>query len=468
MLRLACGTDDDSVTWNYPAGGSGGFGIALQVDDPASWLLPAFLLCLLLSGFFSSAESAFISVPRLRVHYLRDSGVRGAQQLARALDRPERLLATVLLGNNLVNIAGATIGTILCIAWFGLPWGPVIATVSVTSLVLVFGELLPKTLAVHHAEAVAMSYGYPIRFFELLLFPFVMLLDRVGLGFRRLVTDAESRRILVSAGELRSAIDVGESEGVVGEDQAEMLHKVLEFASTPVSKVMVPRTEIAWVMEGTTLADFLSIYADRPYSRFPVYRETTDNVIGILSIKDVLMKLTTACSPDQVLVEEVMRTAFFIPESQPLGRLLGEMRDVGHHVALVVDEYGGVAGMVTLGLLTEEVVGDIKDELGNEDEDFVITGANTYQLDGGYRVEDANEELELGLPPGDYDTVAGFVLSYLGRIPREGEQLRYGDLKLVVAEMRGLKIEKVVVTKDGPVAAPAQDVRSDNDAASSS
>lgn len=432
------------------------------MDDPASWLIPAFLLCLLLSGFFSSAESAFISVPRLRVHYLRESGVRGAQRLATVLDRPERLLATVLLGNNLVNIAGASIGTMLCVGWFGLPWGPVIATVGVTSLVLVFGELLPKTLAVHHAEAVAISYVYPIRFVEIVLYPFVMLLDRIGFGFRRLVTDVESKKMLVSAGELRSAIDVGESEGVVEEDQAEMLHKVLEFTNTPVSKVMVPRTEIAWVAEGTTVADFLTIYADKPYSRFPVFRDTTDNVIGILSIKDVLMKLTSSCPPDQVVVDEVMRRPFFVPESQPLGRLLGEMRDVGHHVALVVDEYGGVAGMVTLGLLTEEVVGDIRDELGNEDEDFVMTAANTYQLDGGYRVEEANEDLELGLPAGDYETVAGFVLSYLGHIPREGEQLKYGDLKLVIAEMRGVKIEKVVVTKDAPVTAPAHDAGTDS------
>ena len=437
------------------------------MDEPDSWLLTLFILCVLLSGFFSSAESAFISIPRLRVRYLRESGIRGAQQLERVLDRPERLLATVLLGNNLVNIAAATIGTILSVAAFGLPWGPVIATVGVTSIVLVFGELLPKTVAVHFPERLAMSYIYPIRFFELALFPFVMLLDRIGIGFRRLVTDAEGRKMLVSAGELRSAIDVGESEGVVAEDQAEMLHKVLEFTNTPVSKVMVPRTEIAWVIEGTKLSDFLSIYADKPYSRFPVYRETTDNVIGVLSAKDVLMKLTTSCAAEGVVVDELIRPAFFVPESQPLGRLLTEMRDEGHHVALVVDEYGGVEGMVTLGLLTEEVVGDIKDELGNEDEDFIMTGANTYEIDGGYRVEDANEELELGLPVGDYETVAGFVLSYLGRIPREGEQLRYGPLKLVVAEMRGIKIEKVVVTKDSPVAAPRSGTGTDRDAATS-
>ncbi len=428
------------------------------MDEPASWLLPAFFLCVLLAAFFSSAETAFISLSRLRVHYLRENGGRTGQQLARVLDRTERFLAMVLLGNTLVNIAGATIGSVFCVAVFGLPWGPVIATASVTAIVLVFGEMLPKTVAVHFPERLATSYIVPIRFFEAALLPFVVLLDKIGIGFRRLVSDVEVRKILVSTGEIRTAIDVGESEGVVEEDQAEMLHKVLELTNTPVSKVMVPRTEIAWVVEGTAISDFLSIYADKPYSRFPVYRENTDNVVGILSAKDVLMKLTSSCTPAEVKVDELIRPAFFVPEGQPLGRLLTEMRDEGHHVALVVDEYGGIEGMVTLGLLTEEVVGDIKDELRDDDEEFVVTGANTYELDGGYRVDDANEELELGLPVGDYETVAGFVLSYLGHVPHEGEQLRYGDLKLVVAEMRGIKIEKVVVTKDGPVASTQSDV----------
>ncbi len=182
------------------------------MDEPSSWLLPAFFLCLVLSAFFSSAESAFVSVPRLRVHYLKGNGGRTAGKLADILDHPERFLATVLLGNNLVNIAAATIGTILCVGVFGLPWGPVIATVGVTGIVLVFGELLPKTIAVHYAERMALNYVHLVRVFQVALYPFVMLLDRIGLSFRRLVTDAEEKQLLVSAGELRSAIDVGESE----------------------------------------------------------------------------------------------------------------------------------------------------------------------------------------------------------------------------------------------------------------
>ena len=438
------------------------------MQGASMWLVPAFFVCVVLSGFFSSAESAFISVSRLRVHYLRESGVRGGPQLARVLERPERFLATVLLGNNLVNIAAATIGSTVFVAVFGLPWGPVIATGVVTAIVLMFGEMLPKTLAVHFAERVALTYIYPVRFVELALLPFVVLLDHIGHGFRSLISGAQGRKMLVSTGELSSAIDVGESAGIVEEDQAEMLHKVLEFTKTAVSKVMVPRTEIAWVVEGTTLAEFLNIYADKPYSRFPVYRENTDNVVGIVSAKDVLMKLTSTCAISEVLVDDVIRPAFFVPENQHLDTLLAEMRDEGHHVALVVDEYGGVEGMVTLGLLTEEVVGDVKDELRDEDEDFVITAADTYEVDGRYRIEDANDELSLGLPEGNYETIAGFVLSYLGRIPRQGEQLKYRNLKLAIAEMRGIKIEKVVITKDATsAAAPRNDSGTNRNAATS-
>jgi len=419
------------------------------MDDTDSWLLLAFLACLVLSAFFSSAEAAFISLPKLRIRYLVESGVKGAKQLAKAAERPERFLATVLLGNNLVNVAAATLGTIIAVATFGLPWGPVIATTGVTTLILVFGEVIPKTIAVHHAQRLSLAYISPVRVIQWCLYPFILALDRIGLGFTKMVAVPEEARILVSEGEIRSVINVGESEGVVEQDEAEMLHKVFEFTDRPVSKVMIPRTEIAWVEQETKLSDFLDIYAQKPYSRFPVYKDNTDNVVGILFAKDVLMKLTDNCATEEIVVDDLIRPAHFVPESKHLGKLLTEMRNGGHHMAIVVDEFGGVAGMVTLGQLTEEVVGDIKDELSSEDEDFVVTGENTFQLDGGFRVEEANEELELELPTGNYETVAGFILSYLGRIPKQGEQLKYRNLKFVITEMRGVKIEKVMVTREG-------------------
>lgn len=418
------------------------------MDDADSWLLLAFLLCLALSAFFSSAEAAFISLSKLRIRYLVESGVKGARQLAKAADRPERFLATVLLGNNLVNVAAATLGTIMAVAVFGLPWGPIIATVGVTALILVFGEVIPKTLAVHRAQRLSLLYINLVRIIEWCFYPFVLALDRIGLGFIKMVAETEEDRKLVSEGEIRSVISAGEDEGVVEEDEAEMLHKVFEFTDRPVSKIMIPRTEIAWVEQGTKLSDFLAIYAQTPYSRFPVYKDNTDNVVGILFAKDVLMKLTDNCASEEIVIDDLIRPAHFVPESKHLGELLTEIRDGGYHVVIVVDEFGGIAGMVTLGQLTEEIVGDIRHELIKEDRDFVVTGDNVFQLDGGFRVEEANDELGLELPLGDYETVAGFILSCLGRIPRQGEQLKYRNLKFVITEMRGVKIEKVMVTRE--------------------
>ena len=422
------------------------------MDAADSWLLPAFLVCLALSAFFSSAESAFIALPKLRIRYLVESGVKGAERLAKLAEKPEKVLATVLLGNNLVNIAAATLGTIMAVAIFGLPWGPVIATVGVTLLILVFGEVIPKTFAVHHAQRLSLTYAKSLKIIELCFYPFILILERIGLSLTRIVAAPEEEKKLISEGEILSAISAGESEGVVEQDEAEMLHKVFEFTDRPVSKIMVPRTEITWVEQGTNLNDFMNLYTQGRYSRFPVYKDNTDNVVGMLHAKDVLMKLTDGAHSRDNVIDDLMRPAYFVPEGKRLGELLAEMRDGGHHAAIVVDEFGGIAGMVTLGQLTEEIVGDIRDELTGKGRDFVVTGDSTFQLDGGFRIEEANEELELDLPGGDYETVAGFILSHLGRIPNQGEQFKYQNLKFVITEMRGMKISKVIVTREKSVA----------------
>lgn len=425
------------------------------MDDGDSWLLLAFLICLAFSAFFSSAEAAFISLPKLRIRYLVDNGVKGARQLAKAADKPERFLATVLLGNNLVNVAAATLGTIMAVVAFGVVWGPIIATVGVTTLILLFGEVIPKNIAVRHAQRLALAFVNPLRIIEGCFYPFVLALGRIGLGFSRMLAESAEDRELVSEGEIRSAISAGEDEGVVEEDEAKMLHKVFEFTDSPVSKVMIPRTEVTWVEQRTKLSDFLAIYAETPYSRFPVYKDNTDNVVGILFAKDVLRQLTSNSTSVEMTIDDLVRSAHFVPESKHMGELLTEMRDGGYHIVIVVDEFGGMAGMVTLRQLTEEIVGDIRHELTEEDRDFVVAGENAFELDGGFHVEEANEELGLGLPTGDYETVAGFILKHLGKIPRQSEQLKYRNLKFVITEMRGMKIEKVMVTREVVDAAPA-------------
>ncbi len=423
------------------------------MDDPYSWLILAFIVCLICAAFFSSAETAFLSLSKLRIRFLQEESFKGAKQLANAAERPGRYLATVLLGNNLANVAAATLGSVIAVAFLGLPWGPIVATVGVTILILVFGEVIPKTISIHYAQRLSLYYITPITILQWCLYPFIWILERIGLGFKKIVS--VNVDTLVTEGEIRSAINIGEVEGVVGEGEAKMLHKIFEFTDRQVGKVMIPRTEIAWVEQGTRVNDFLAAYAQEiPYSRFPVYEDNTDNVVGILSVKDVLLQFTVGSTDNELIVDDLLRPAYFVPESKRLGELLTEMRDSGNQMVIVVDEFGGVAGMVTLSLLTEEIVGDIRHELTGGEEDFIATGDNTYQIDGGFRVEDANEELQLGLPLGDYETVAGFILNHLGRIPKQGEQFKYRILKFVVTEIRGVKIEKVMVTKEKD-AAPA-------------
>jgi len=370
------------------------------------------------------------------------------------MEQPEKFLATVLLGINFFETAVATLGTIIAVSLIqNENWAVAIATIVITIVTLVFAELVPKSLAVRYGERIALRYVKPLEVISTLLYPLVYILNRIGIRFTKLVGESEIPKPTISEEEFHTAISIGEAEGVMEGNEAEMLHKVFEFTDRPVSKIMAPRTEITWVEQGTNISDFLNLYTQGPYSRFPVYKDNTDNVVGILHAKDVLMKLTDESADKDSAIDDLVRPAYFVPEGKRLGELLAEMRDGGHHAAIVVDEFGGIAGMVTLGQLTEEIVGDIQDELMDDEKDFIVTGDSTFQLDGGFRIEEANEELKLNLPSGDYETVAGFILNHLGRIPKQGEQFKYQNLKFVITEMRGMKIAKVIVTREKDVAA---------------
>lgn len=424
------------------------------MEDINSLYLIIFVICLGLSAFFSSAETAFVSVPRLKAKHLVSVGRKGAERLERLVEQPSRFLAVILLGNNLVNVAAAALGTVMAVTAVGPAWGALVATIVVTTLILIFGEVIPKTFAAHHAEGVALAYTGSIELLIWILYPFVWALNHIGLGFTRMVTETEEDKKLVTEEEIRTAITVGEAEGVWEEDEAEMLQSAFEFADRPVREVMQPRTEVTWLEQGTTLAAFLDIYRQSPYSWFPVYKGTPDSVVGVLSIKDVLMAQASDSLDMESPVDELVRPVYFVPETKLLGELLAEMRGNNYRMVVVIDEYGGVAGIATLEHLTAEIMGSIGDELAGKEEDFVTIDANTFEVDGGLRIEEANEELGLDLPTGDYETIAGFILSHLGRIPKQGEQLRYKDLKLAILEMRERKIERILVTKEKD-AAPA-------------
>jgi putative hemolysin len=243
-------------------------------------------------------------------------------------------------------------------------------------------------------------------------------------------------------------ISVGHKEGTVETGEAEMLHNVFDFGNRPVREVMVPRPEVISIEQGSTIADFLTLYAESPLSRFTVYQENMDNVAGILSVKDVLMALAKGTVDNQSTIDDLVRPAYFAPETKPISELFAEMRDKNYRMTVAVDEYGGTAGIVSLSRLVEEIVGPVGDELAAAEKDYEIINEYTFQIDGGMRIEEVNEEMNLELPEGDYETVAGFILHLLGHIPRQSEQLRYKDLKLVITKMRGVKIEEILLTKE--------------------
>jgi len=408
-------------------------------------------ICLLLSAFFSSSETAFVSLQRIRLEHMVNTKVRGAGRVARMIERPEKLLSTILLGNNFVNVAAAALATVLAISIWG-EQGIIIATIGVTILLLIFGETTPKTIATQHAERLSLIFARPIEALSWLLTPFVIALSWIASGFSKLVGGTPVPRSLASEEEIRTMISLGHKEGTVEEDEAEMLHKVFDFGNRPVREAIVPRTEVVWVEKGIKLADFLNIYAQSPLSRFPVYEDNMDNVVGILSVKDVLMAVAKGAINNESTIDDLIRPAYFTPETKRISELFAEMRDKNYRMAVVVDEYGGTAGVVSLSRLVEEIVGPVGDEFAEAEKEYETINEYTFQIDGGMRIEEANEELGLELPEGEYETVAGFVLDLLGDIPKPGQKLKYKDLKLVITEMRGVKIEKILLTKESHAA----------------
>jgi len=411
--------------------------------------LALFFVFLLLSAFFSSSETAFISLQRIRLEHMVNTKVKGAKRVARMIRQPGKLLSTILFGNNLVNTAATALATFLAVKYWPAH-GVLIATIAVTVILLIFAETTPKTIAAHRAEKLSLAFARPLEVISWVFTPFVIVLSWIASRFSKLAGGTPVPRSLVSAEEIRTMISVGRKEGTVEDAEAKLLHNVFDFGDRPVREVMVPRPEVISIEQGSKIADFLSIYAESPLSRFPVYQENMDNVVGILSVKDALMALAKSTINNQSTIDELVRPAYFTPETKPISELFTEMRDKNYRMTVIVDEYGGTAGIVSLSRLVEEIVGEVGDELAAVEKDYEIIDEYTFQIDGGMRIEEINEEMRLELPEGDYETVAGFILHLLGHIPRQGEQLRYKTLKLVITKMRGLKIEEILLTKEKP------------------
>src|SRR4030043_1895444 len=286
-----------------------------------SLFLILFLISLIAAAFFCSAETAFIGMQRLRLKHLVRTNHPRAAIVARILDKPEKFLATVLLCINFFETAVATLGTVMAVSLWKENLGVAIATIVITILTLIFAELIPKSLAARYGEKIALVYARPIEIISTVLYPFVYVLNHIGIRFTRMAADGSEPKPTISEAEFRTAITVGEAEGVWEEEEAEMLHNAFEFADRPVSGGMQPRTEVTWLKQGTSIAAFLDIYRQFPFSRFPVYKGTTDNVVGVLSIKDVLMSQANKSLIPDSPIDELVRRVHFVPEPTRRGEL---------------------------------------------------------------------------------------------------------------------------------------------------
>ena len=407
-----------------------------------------FILCLFASGFFSSAEIAFMSLQRIRLEHMLATEVAGASRVARLVSKPAKLLSSILFGNNLANTLATAVATVLAVSFLGERQGLLVATVVVTIILLVFGDTTPKTVAAQNGERLSLALARPLEIISWLFTPVVLGLSWISSKLSRLLGGIPVPRSLATEEEIRTMISIGQRDGTVEEDKAKMLANVFEFTHRPAGEIMVPRSEVVWVEKGTKLADFLTLYIENPLSRFPVYENNRDNVIGIISIKDVLMALAKGTASSQSLIDNLVRPPYFAPETKHINELFAEMQAKNYHLAVIVDEYGGTVGVVSLSQLLEKIVGPLRDELEGIEKDYEVISENTYQIDGSMRITEANQEMGLELPEGDYETVAGFILSRLGHIPKPNEHLKYKNLKIAVTEMRGLKIEKVLVSKE--------------------
>ena len=401
------------------------------------------LVALGFSAFFSASEAAFLSVQRSKLAALVQRRAKGADRVARIAGRPEKLFPTVLTGNNLVNVAAAALGTALATSYLSPNWAVVASIGGVTVLLLVFGEILPKTVAAKNAEGLAMVLVRPLQVAAVLFFPAVWLLERLSHITARFF--GASGATTVTEEEIRSLIDVAETEGVVEKSEAEMLEKVFHFGDRQVGEVMTPRTDIVWVEKNSTLQDFLGIYARETHTRFPVFEGDQENVVGLLSVKDLLEEMAQGTVQLDDSVTKVLRPVHLVPETKLVAQLFDELREKGQQMAIAIDQHGGVAGLVTLKRLLEVIVGPVGEEGEPVEEDFVAMGQDCYEVNASISIEEANDKLGMDLPEGGYQTLAGFILKQLGRIPHEGDHFHYNDMRLEVKEMQRVKVARVEV-----------------------
>lgn len=434
---------DDSSSWRSLVLGDT---FAIHALSGRDWaLIVILLLSLLLAAVSAAAETALTSVNRIRIRNLAEEGDTRAKRILRLLEQPQNVLSTILVMSNVAVIVASSVATLLALDIFSTA-GEVIETVLLSLIVLIFCEITPKTAAVQSPERWARALVGPVEALSRLLRPLIRLLTYVTSGIVRLFGGQTVRHSpFVTEEELRLLVEVGEEEGVLEEEEREMIHNVFELADTSVREVMVPRIDMVTVEADASVDEAMRLIVQGGQSRIPVYDGSIDNIIGVLYAKDLLRSVAAHQHPASV--RELVREAYFVPESKRLDDLLRELQQQRVHMAIVVDEYGAVAGLVTIEDLVEEIIGDIQDEYDKEELLVEKISADEYLVDAKISLDELNEVLDTNLTSEEYETLGGFVYAQLDKIPTVGDVVRYDGFTFTILGTKGRRVTKVKVVR---------------------
>ena len=411
--------------------------------------LIAIIILLCLSAFFSSSETALTTVNQIRMRTLADNGDKRAARVLHVTGNPGKMLSAILIGNNIVNLSASSISTSLAIHLFGNT-GAGIATCILTFLILIFGEVTPKTMATIKADSMSLTVAAPIGLLMKILTPVIFIINKLSLGLMFLlhvnIKDAQKK---MTEEELRTIVDVSQENGVIEHEERDMIHNLFDFGDAEAKEIMVPRIDMTFVQADATYQEVLDIFRQDMFTRLPVYEDSTDNVIGIINMKDFLLQNDTP----EFSVRNLLREPYFTYEHKNTADLFLEMRKSSISLAIVLDEYGVTAGLITLEDLLEEIVGEIRDEYDADEEDDItrISDREFYVL-GSANLNDVSEALSLHFTSDDYDTIGGYCLGLLDHLPEKNEIiLTDNNILLRIDRMEKNRIERIYIRLPEPL-----------------
>ena len=395
------------------------------------------LLLIMFSAFFSSAETAFSRITRAKLRALEEDGVKHAKTLSKIFEDYDRMITTILIGNNIVNLSASALTTVFTMRI----WGNVyisIGTGILTLIVLVFGEIVPKTAARHNSEKMALSFCVPIRFLMTVLFPLVFVIDILAGAVLKIFGLKRERDEVITESELRSYVDVSHEDGVIESDERKIINNIFDFSDSVAKDIMIPRIDIMSIPEEATYKEVMKVFRETMYTRLPVYKDDNDNIIGFINVKD-LIRLKDVGS---FAVSKFLREGYYTYEYKKTNDLMIEMRSKSQNLAFVNDEFGNTVGMVTMEDLLEEIVGELRDEYDQDEETQIVKDGDGYLIEARMRLEDVNDVLGTEFESEDYDTIGGLVLDSLDRIPENGETVTLEDGTTLT--VKGIKSNRIV------------------------